>query len=54
VQPVSLVPFRFQQQYFVDVPKIFAALVISQIPVVLLYILTQRRFNLGALAGVGK
>jgi raffinose/stachyose/melibiose transport system permease protein len=45
---------RFQQQYFVDVPKIFAALVLSQIPVVLLYIGTQRRFNLGMLAGVGK
>lgn len=54
VQPISLVPLRFQQQYFVDVPKIFAALVISQLPVVLLYIATQRRFNLGALAGIGK
>lgn len=54
VKPVSLVPFQFQQQYFVDVPKIFAALVISQLPVVLLYIFTQRRFNLGALAGIGK
>ncbi len=31
VQPVSLVPLRFQQQYFIDVPKIFAALVLSQL-----------------------
>ena len=54
VQPVSVIPLRFQQQYFVDVPKIFAALVLSQIPVVVLYIVTQRRFNLGLLAGVGK
>lgn len=54
VQPVSLVPLRFQQQYFIDVPKIFAALVLSQLPVVVLYIVTQKRFNLGLLAGVGK
>ena len=54
VQPVSVIPLRFQQQYFVDVPKIFAALVLSQLPVVILYIVTQRRFNLGLLAGSGK
>jgi len=54
VQPVSVIPLRFQQQYFIDVPKIFAALLLSQLPVVLLYIVTQRRFNLGLLAGTGK
>lgn len=54
VQPVSVIPLRFQQQYFVDVPKIFAALVLSQIPVVVLYIVAQKRFNVGLLAGVGK
>ena len=54
VQPVSVIPLRFQQQYFVDVPKIFAALVLSQLPVVILYIVTQRRFTLGLLAGTGK
>jgi raffinose/stachyose/melibiose transport system permease protein len=54
VQPVSIIPLRFQQQYFVDVPKIFAALVLSQLPVVVLYIVTQKRFTLGLLAGTGK
>jgi len=54
VQPVSVIPLRFQQQYFVDVPKVFAALVLSQIPVVVLYVVAQKRFNVGLLAGVGK
>ncbi|MDR0592274.1 MAG: carbohydrate ABC transporter permease [Bifidobacteriaceae bacterium] len=54
VKPISVIPLGFQQRYFVDVPKIFAALVISQIPVVLAYILMQKRFNLGMLAGVDK
>jgi len=54
VQPVSVIPLQFQQQYFIDVPKIFAALLLSQLPVVILYIVTQRRFNLGLLAGTGK
>ena len=54
VQPVSIIPLHFQQQYFIDVPKIFAALVLSQIPVVVLYIVAQKRFNVGLLAGVGK
>jgi raffinose/stachyose/melibiose transport system permease protein len=49
-----VIPLGFQQQYFVDVPKIFAALVLSQLPVVLLYVLMQKRFNLGMLAGVDK
>ena len=54
MQPLSVVPLRFQQAYFTDVPKIFAALGLSQIPVLVLYLSTQRHFSYGLLAGTGK
>ena len=54
IQPLSVVPLRFQQEYFTDVPKIFAALVLSQIPIIVLFVAAQRHFNFGLLSGVGK
>lgn len=54
MQTITVVPLSFQNRFFVDVPKIFAALVIIEIPVVVLYLLFQRRFERGLTAGAVK
>lgn len=54
MRTVTVVPAGFQLEFFVDVPKIFAALVLIQLPVVLLYALMQRVFERGLTAGAIK
>ncbi|MBO1739197.1 carbohydrate ABC transporter permease [Leifsonia sp. TF02-11] len=54
MRTVTVVPASFQLSFFVDVPKIFAALVIIQLPVVLLYALLQGKFQRGLTAGAVK
>lgn len=54
MQTVTVVPLRFQLQFFVQVPKIFAALILIELPVVVLYLLFQRRFERGLTAGAFK
>lgn len=54
MQTVTVVPLQFQLQFFVQVPKVFAALVLIELPVVVLYLLFQRRFERGLTAGALK
>lgn len=54
MRTVTVVPASFQLEFFVDVPKIFAALVLIQLPVVLLYAFMQRTFERGLTAGAIK
>lgn len=54
MRTVTVLPASFQLEFFVDVPKIFAALVLIQLPVVLLYALMQRTFERGLTAGAIK
>ncbi|WP_454116912.1 carbohydrate ABC transporter permease [Microbacterium aurum] len=54
MRTVTVVPASFQLAFFVDVPKIFAALIIIQLPVVLLYAALQRKFQRGLTAGAIK
>jgi raffinose/stachyose/melibiose transport system permease protein len=54
MRTITVVPASFQLSFFVDVPKIFAALVLIQLPVVVLYSLFQRRFQRGLTAGAIK
>ncbi|TDE15839.1 carbohydrate ABC transporter permease [Jiangella asiatica] len=54
MRTVTVVPASFQLEFFVDVPKIFAALVLIQLPVVVLYGLMQRTFERGLTAGAIK
>lgn len=54
MRTVTVIPASFQLEFFVDVPKIFAALVIIQLPVVLLYAALQSKFQRGLTAGAIK
>jgi raffinose/stachyose/melibiose transport system permease protein len=54
MRTITVVPASFQLDFFVDVPKIFAALVVIQLPVVVLYGLMQRTFQRGLTAGAIK
>jgi raffinose/stachyose/melibiose transport system permease protein len=54
MRTVTVVPASFQLAFFVDVPMIFAALVIIQLPVVLLYAVLQKKFQTGLTAGAIK
>ncbi|KAA9083747.1 carbohydrate ABC transporter permease [Microbacterium radiodurans] len=54
MRTVTVVPASFQLAFFVDVPKIFAALVLIQLPVVLLYAALQKKFESGLTAGAVK
>ncbi|WP_368497640.1 carbohydrate ABC transporter permease [Herbiconiux sp. A18JL235] len=54
MRTVTVIPASFQLAFFVDVPKIFAALVIIQLPVVLLYAALQGKFQRGLTAGAIK
>lgn len=54
MRTITVVPASFQLEFFVDVPKIFAALVLIQLPVVVLYGLMQRTFERGLTAGAIK
>jgi raffinose/stachyose/melibiose transport system permease protein len=54
MRTVTVVPASFQLAFFVDVPMIFAALVIIQLPVVLLYAALQGAFQRGLTAGAIK
>ncbi|NED97852.1 carbohydrate ABC transporter permease [Phytoactinopolyspora alkaliphila] len=54
MKTVTVVPTSFQLQFFVDVPKIFASLVLIQLPIIALYALMQRRFERGIVAGAVK
>lgn len=54
MRTITVVPASFQLEFFVDVPKIFAALVLIQLPVVVLYGLLQRTFERGLTAGAIK
>jgi raffinose/stachyose/melibiose transport system permease protein len=54
MRTITVVPATFQLDFFVDVPKIFAALVLIQLPVVVLYGLLQRMFERGLTAGAIK
>lgn len=51
---ITIIPASFQLEFFVDVPKIFAALVLIELPVVLLYAAMQRTFERGLTAGAIK
>jgi raffinose/stachyose/melibiose transport system permease protein len=52
MQTVPVVPLQFRLQFFVDVPKVFAALVLIELPAIALYLAFQRRFERGLLGGV--
>ena len=54
MRTITVVPASFQLSFFVDVPKIFAALVLIQLPVVVLYSVFQRNFQRGLTAGAVK
>jgi raffinose/stachyose/melibiose transport system permease protein len=54
MQTVTVVPLQFQLQFFVQIPKVFAALVLIELPVVVLYLVFQRRFERGLTAGAVK
>lgn len=54
MRTITVVPASFQLSFFVDVPKIFAALVLIQLPIVLLYAAFQRNFQRGLTAGAVK
>ncbi len=54
MQTVTVVPLQFQLQFFAEVPKIFAALVLIQLPVVAAYLLFQRKVEQGLAAGAVK
>jgi ABC-type glycerol-3-phosphate transport system permease component len=54
MRTITVIPASFQLSFFVDVPKIFAALVLIQLPVVVLYTLFQRNFQRGLTAGAVK
>jgi raffinose/stachyose/melibiose transport system permease protein len=51
---ITVVPASFQLEFFVDVPKLFAALVLIELPIVLLYATMQRTFERGLTAGAIK
>ena len=54
MRTITVIPASFQLSFFVDVPKIFAALVLIQLPVVVLYAAFQRNFQRGLTAGAVK
>lgn len=54
MRTITVIPASFQLSFFVDVPKIFAALVLIQLPVVVLYSVFQRNFQRGLTAGAVK
>jgi raffinose/stachyose/melibiose transport system permease protein len=51
MQTVPVIPIGFQLAFSVDQPKIFAALILIEIPVVVLYVLFQRWFERGLTTG---
>ena len=54
MRTITVIPASFQLSFFVDVPKIFAALVLIQLPVVVLYSAFQGHFQRGLTAGAVK
>ncbi|MFP3714705.1 carbohydrate ABC transporter permease [Puerhibacterium sp. TATVAM-FAB25] len=53
-QAITQVPLYFASQYGSDIPKIFAAVVLISLPVVLAYLFLQRYFERGMTAGAVK
>lgn len=52
VLPLAL--WNFQGQFSIDVPATLAAVVLSAVPVLVLYVLARRQLVSGLTAGVGK
>jgi len=54
MEMVTTIPIKFQNNFYTDVPGLFAALVIIQIPIVILYLFFQRFLLEGLTAGAVK
>jgi raffinose/stachyose/melibiose transport system permease protein len=54
LQTLTQVPTYFTSTYGTDVPKVFAALVLISVPIVVMYLLLQRFFEQGLSAGAIK
>lgn len=54
MQMVTTIPIKFQVDFVTNMPGLFAALVIIQLPILILYILFQKYFKEGLTAGAVK
>lgn len=54
MQMVTTIPIKFQVDFVTNMPGLFAALVIIQLPVLVLYVLFQKHFKEGLTAGAVK
>ncbi|HEY0827736.1 MAG TPA: carbohydrate ABC transporter permease [Bacilli bacterium] len=54
MQMVTTIPIKFQVDFYTDLPGMFAALVIIQLPLLILYIVFQKVFKEGLTAGAVK
>ncbi|MCD9020536.1 carbohydrate ABC transporter permease [Cohnella silvisoli] len=54
MQMVTTIPIKFQVDFVTNLPGLFAALVIIQLPILILYILFQKYFKEGLTAGAVK
>ncbi|WP_256756626.1 carbohydrate ABC transporter permease [Cohnella sp. WQ 127256] len=54
MQMVTTIPIKFQVNFYTDIPGLFAALVLIQLPLLIIYILFQRVFKEGLTAGAVK
>ncbi|WP_221469192.1 carbohydrate ABC transporter permease [Cohnella nanjingensis] len=54
MQMVTTIPIKFQVDFVTNMPGLFAALVIIQLPLIVLYVLFQKHFKEGLTAGAVK
>lgn len=54
MEMVTTIPIKFQNNFYTDIPGLFAALVLIQLPIILLYLIFQRLLMEGLTAGAVK
>lgn len=54
MEMVTTIPIKFQNNFYTDIPGLFAALVLIQLPIIILYLIFQKTLMEGLTAGAVK